>query len=626
MAIIRNFRLPVGVGISADYIETFGVIQSTSPANGAIVSRGGVGVGNSISVGGWIHLYNGNYYTALRLSATGNTVNTVYTLPPTSPATGTSVLQSTSAGVMSWVPMVPNYSVSAGTATTATYAHQSGYAITSGSSGTATTATYSHQSGYGITAGFATTSSYSHQSGYGITAGLATTATYSHQAGYAITSGSSGTSTTATYSHQSGYATTSGFATTSSYSYQSGYGITAGFATTSSYSYQSGYGLTSGIATTATNINVVLASTSASHQLLFTPTSVSASGVAVSSNSTLVYNPSTDILSVSGLAITATTNSTSFTTGALIVSGGVGVGGSSHFNSSIHITSTINSTDYTTGALIVDGGIGISKDTHIGGFLHILNTTNASSGSTAALVVDGGIGVSKDIYLGGTVLSGSWAGNAITGRYGGTGYSTYTKGDILVGAGSTFIKVGIGASHQVLGYSSTSSSGLGWTDLSLFSAISTNYGCFYSTSTQPVIGANTITPITVNSTYEASNIEIYGGAGTSSRIRILNGGVYNIQLSAQMNLTTGNQPKVADFWFRINGNDVPWSNSKQTILGQDNQHIFSLNFVSTFTAGQYFELMMNSDNDKFILEANTAGTGPTRPATPSIIFTVTKVL
>jgi hypothetical protein len=35
---------------------------------------------------------------------------------------------------------------------------------------------------------------------------------------------------------------------------------------------------------------------------------------------------------------------------------------------------------------------------------------------------------------------------------------------------------------------------------------------------------------------------------------------------------------------------------------------------------------MNSDNDKFILEATAAGTGPTRPGTPSVIFTVTKIL
>lgn len=56
MAVIRNFRLPVGVGISADYIETFGVIQSTDPLTGAIVSRGGVGVGNSISIAGRLQL------------------------------------------------------------------------------------------------------------------------------------------------------------------------------------------------------------------------------------------------------------------------------------------------------------------------------------------------------------------------------------------------------------------------------------------------------------------------------------------------------------------------------------------------------------------------------------------
>jgi hypothetical protein len=301
----------------------------------------------------------------------------------------------------------------------------------------------------------------------------------------------------------------------------------------------------------------------------------------------------------------------------------VGIGISADY---IETFGSIQSVNTNTGSVVARGGLGVSKDAHIGGFLHIVNTTNASSGATAALVVDGGIGVSRDIYIGGSVIAGGWAGNAITGRYGGTGYTTYTKGDLIVGAGSTFIKVGIGASHQILGYSPTAASGLGWTDLSINSSISTNYGCFYSTVTQPVLGANTITPVTVNNTYEAANIEIFGGAGTSSRIRILNGGVYNIQLSTQMNLSSGTQPKVGDFWFRINGTDVPWSNSKQTILGQDNQHIFSLNFVSTFSAGQYFELMMNSDDSAFILEANAAGTGPTRPGTPSVIFTVTKVL
>lgn len=272
-------------------------------------------------------------------------------------------------------------------------------------------------------------------------------------------------------------------------------------------------------------------------------------------------------------------------------------------------------------------GIGLSAD-----FMAIYGTNQATTVGTGSIVSFGGIGISGNIYLGGqlsvgtSVIAGTWAGNAVTGRYGGTGYTTYTKGDLLVGAGSTFIKVGIGTSQQVLGYSATSASGMGWTDLSLSAPISTCYGTFYSTQTQPVYGANTITPLTVNNTYEAANIQIYGGSGTSSRIQINSKGVYNIQFSVQMNLSSGTQPAVADFWFRINGTDIPWSNSKQTISGKDNQNILSLNFVSSFNSGQYFEMMMNCPDSNFILEANGAGTGPTRPGTPSIIFTVTKVL
>ena len=45
----------------------------------------------------------GTYYSAFK--ATSATANTTYTLPPTSPAAGTSVLQSDASGVLSWVSM-----------------------------------------------------------------------------------------------------------------------------------------------------------------------------------------------------------------------------------------------------------------------------------------------------------------------------------------------------------------------------------------------------------------------------------------------------------------------------------------------------------------------------------------
>lgn len=272
-------------------------------------------------------------------------------------------------------------------------------------------------------------------------------------------------------------------------------------------------------------------------------------------------------------------------------------------------------------------GIGVSAD-----YIETYGVIESNNTNTGSIVARGGIGCSGNINMGGnlsvgsSIIGGTWAGNTIAARYGGTGYTSYTKGDLLVGVGSTFIRVGTGLSHQVLSPIASASSGLGWTDISLSSSISTCYGAFYSTQTQPVYGANTITPITVNNTYEASNIQIYGGSGTSSRIQINSTGVFNIQFSLQMNLASGTQPAVADFWFRVNGTDIPYSNSKQTITGKDNQHILSLNFVSSFSSGQYFEMMMSSPDTHFILEGIGSTSGPTRPGTPSIIYTVTKVL
>ena len=118
--------------------------NSTSLITGAVRLNGGIAISSNASIGQTLLIFNGANYSAFRSGATGNTV---YTLPATSPATGSSVLQSTSAGVMSWVPLATSggatintgvanrmaYYPSAGTALTDTYGFQ--YA----SSGTAQT-------------------------------------------------------------------------------------------------------------------------------------------------------------------------------------------------------------------------------------------------------------------------------------------------------------------------------------------------------------------------------------------------------------------------------------------------------------------------------------------------------
>ena len=82
---------------------------STGDGSYTVLLENGLATGNnalSLRSANALRFYNsGNtLYTGFIGAQSG--VNTTYTLPTTSPATGTSVLQSTTAGVLSWVPMV----------------------------------------------------------------------------------------------------------------------------------------------------------------------------------------------------------------------------------------------------------------------------------------------------------------------------------------------------------------------------------------------------------------------------------------------------------------------------------------------------------------------------------------
>ena len=116
--------------------------------------------------------------------------------------------------------------------------------------------------------------------------------------------------------------------------------------------------------------------------------------------------------------------------------------GSKTFVSDTLISSTTSSVSTSTGALVVLGGVGI------GGSLYL---SSSYPSSLSGVVVNNGV-----------ITTGDWAGNLITGYYGGTGYSSYNKGDILVGAGSTFIKLSAGFNNYILAADNTTDSGLKW--------------------------------------------------------------------------------------------------------------------------------------------------------------------
>ena len=102
-------------------------------------------------------------------------------------------------------------------------------------------------------------------------------------------------------------------------------------------------------------------------------------------NLVLQTNATTRVLidSSGTVTVTSTAASTSTNTGALLVRGGVGIGGNINFGGNL----------YQNGVLFTGGGISTSTTSTF----TILNTTSSTSTTTGALVVTGGVGVGGNI-------------------------------------------------------------------------------------------------------------------------------------------------------------------------------------------------------------------------------------
>ena len=670
------FTVSGGAGISktsyfGETVFIQGTTASGSTTTGALVVTGGVGIGGSLNVFGTIDVANNievlsqkevrffnsanTFYTGLR--AGSSLANVTFTLP-IADGTANQVLFTNGSAALGWTSSI------IGTASIASSAAQVNIDASTATRylvGTIlNTASGSTQlsTGSGITIGnnIITATTFS---------GNATTATSAGTAGTSTNAGSAGTSVTAGSAGTAVNAGSAGSATTATNAGSAGTATNAGSA---------------GTATVAGSVTLTSDSTNASRFLTFASATSGSSNILVNSN--LSYNPS-----VGQVLINSSTASTSVNTGALVVNGGVGISGKLVFNSAQFGTTGIaspptmafiGSTGNPINLRVLDDntisfsgsqgqlfsispilntgwifsvndisgipliranadatiamaefagnvGIGLSQPLYK---LHVAGDINASTGYTYRIngtrVLDSttlGTGVvNSSLTSVGTLTSGTWNATTIGHQYGGTGYTTYAKGDLLVGTGSSLLKLGIGTSNQILRVDTSAATGLTWTD-----GYAATYGAFYSTTTQQVTAANTATLITFNGTYESNKVNRVGG-GTTSRIQILTAGIFNVQFSAQINLVNGNNPRKGDVWFRVNGNDVPQSNTLMSINGKDFETVLALNFVSTFAANDYVELVMSSTDLDFSLNAKSGLTSPTRPDIPSIILSVTPVV
>ena len=142
------------------------------------------------------------------------------------------------------------------------------------------------------------------------------------------------------------------------------------------------------------------------------------------------------------------------------------------------------------------------------------------------------------------------------------------------------------------------------------------YGSFYDTTTQTATTINTATAITFNTTDLSQGV--YLGSPTS-RVYVDTEGIYNFDTSFQLDKTSGGTA-VFDFWFRLNGVDVPDSCSRIRIQGNNAEIFSSLNYFFDLKSNDYVELMF-SVTDLSVEVTAFAASAP-HPGIPSIILTV----
>ena len=248
------------------------------------------------------------------------------------------------------------------------------------------------------------------------------------------------------------------------------------------------------------------------------------------------------------------------------------------------------------------------------------NLYNVPSGSTirtlSAQIDTTGITIPSSSRLFGT---SSWAENALTASY----VRPLVQDVIITGSlkvSGSLTEIG----DTVLTGSLTLSSG---SRLNLNNGfyvngnLQYNYGQFSSTETQSG-SADTAYSATFNTTDFSQGVSLVSG----SRITIANTGLYNIQFSSQLH-TTANQAVDFSIWFAMTGSDIANSNTDFTIekINGGGFQVAALNFLTQIASGSYIELKYSKTTAQGQLLAQGTRSTPTRPATPSVILTVTQI-
>ena len=161
------------------------------------------------------------------------------------------------------------------------------------------------------------------------------------------------------------------------------------------------------------------------------------------------------------------------------------------------------------------------------------------------------------------------------------------------------------------------------TSTPMFPVLQSRYASFSSDQIQTMVTANTPQIITHNTT----EINTGGFALSSGSIQVLKAGNYEVGISIQFIRVVGASVTNVNFWFRVNGVDVPRSCSQISITGNDAEFLATVSIIPSLNANDVIQVMFGGPDTAVEVYAEPAETTPlAKPAIPSIITNIKLLL
>lgn len=308
-------------------------------------------------------------------------------------------------------------------------------------------------------------------------------------------------------------------------------------------------------------------------------------------------------------------NNNLYFTGSLKMSGPISQVGSNTITGSLLVSgSTIQTGNNTLiGNTVLSGSIDISGSNTIRGNTFMFGNIQVSGSSNfnnSEFIVTGSANILGDFNVKGTSVFSNTT-FTVTGSQFFTGSSFINGNQTLTGNSMVSGTLDVLGDINVISGSSFTR----WGN-KLF-----NYGQFSSTITQSG-SADTAYSMTFDTTDFSNGVSLVSG----SRLTVENTGLYNIQFSSQLH-TTINQSVDFSIWFAMTGSNIANSNTDFSIekVTGGGFSVAALNFLTQIQSGSYVEIKYSKTTLEGQLQAKGTQITPSRPATPSVIATITQV-